>query len=133
MATYNQYQSNVGSSYYNYFLSQVPEDKDYIIFSTQNEYMCVYGDFSGGKFNDSTVLSIARTQSNGNVNVSHETSTTVNTTHDYYVYSNIGKGTFLVSPRSTDNSYQVQHFTLFAVIIILFIILGFSVIKKRWI
>lgn len=133
MATYNQYQSNVGSSYYNYFLSQVPSGMDYIIFSTQTEYMCVYGDFENGKFTDSTVLSIARTQSNGNVNVSHETSTTVNTTYDYYVYSNIGKGTYLVSPKDTNNTYQIQHFTFFSILIILFIILGFSVIKKRWI
>lgn len=133
MATYTQSQNSVGSSYYNYFLSQVPVGKDYIIFSTSDDYMCVYGDFEDGSFKDSTVISIARSYNQGVVTVKSENSTTVNTSYDYYVYSNVGKGTLLISPHENLNNIQVQHFTCIAAVLILFIIIGFSVIKKRWI
>lgn len=132
MATYTQGQYTVGSNYYNYFLSQVPVGKDYIIFSTQSEYYLVYGDYDGNVFNDSTVLSIARSNSGGVVDRTEETTTTVKITYDYYTYSNIGHGTFLVSPVETHNNIQISHYSFIVLLLLLFVTIGFSVVKKRW-
>lgn len=133
MATYNQYQYSVGSTYQNYFLSQVPAGKDYIIFSTQYDYILVYGDFDGSKFNDSTVLSIARSNNNGTVDRTEESSTTVNISYDYYSYSNIGNGTFLIRPEDQFNNILISHYSFTVLFILLLVTIGFNVIKKRWI
>lgn len=134
MATYTQTNSNVSSSYYNYFLSQIPVGKDYIIFATDTNYMCVYGDqTSGSTFEDATVLSILRQNNQGRVTETNESSTTVNISYDYYTYSNVGYGTYLVSPIETHNNITISHYTFTALLVLLLFFIGFNTIRKRWI
>lgn len=134
MATYTQSNSNVSSSYYNYFLSQIPIGKDYIICATDTDYICVYGDHvSGSTFKDTTILSILRQYNQGQVNETNESTTTVNINYDYYTYSNVGYGTYLVSPLETHNNITISHYTFTALIVLLLFYIGFNTIKKRWI
>lgn len=102
MANYVQYNGNVGSSYYNYFLSQVPLGKDYIIFRTENNYLCIYGKFDGNNtFKDSTIITISTTYNQqGVVTFTNETTTTYSLSYEYYTYSNVGVGTILQDPRA---------------------------------
>ena len=135
MASYTQTNNSVGSSYYNFFLSKVPDGEDYIIFAVDGYYICIYGDYSSGNtFTDSTVIKISRTQgSQGTVSYSEENTTTFNIGYEYYSYSNIGTGTYLASPRFaeyTANHSIIQTSLLFALVLI---VIGFNVIKKRWI
>lgn len=133
MANYTQTNRNVSSSYYNFFLSQVPLGKDYIIFGDETYYYCVYGDYNGSLFNESTVLKIARTNNNGSVITSSEASTSVTITYEYYAYSNIGTGTYLIQPQAQNlMNTQINYIGSF-VFILLIVTIGFSIIKKRWI
>lgn len=133
MATYTQSNNSVGSTYYNYFLSHVPVGKDYIIFSTSDDYVLVYGDYDGSQFTDSTVYTIQRSYNNGTVDITNESTTTVNISYDYYTYSNIGHGTLLIQPDQTLNNNHIQHYTFTVLLVFLMFFIGFNVIKKRWI
>lgn len=134
MASYSQGQYSVSSSYYNYFLSQVPEGKDYIIFSTSSDYICIYGDFDGNKsFDDSTVISIARSNANGRVTFTDESSSTFTINYPYYAYSDVGVGTYLSRPQSNDRSLQQLTWINVILFVTLLVTIGFSIIKKRWI
>lgn len=134
MANYTQTNSNVSASYYNYFLSQVPVGKDYIIFATSDNYICVYGNYdNAGKWIDTTVLSILRQNNQGVVSERNEATTTVDINYDYYTYSNVGYGTYLVSPIENHNNITVTHYTFTALLVLLLFYIGFNTIKKRWI
>lgn len=135
MATYSQYNGSVGSSYYNFFLSKVPADKDYIIFRIDDYYVCIYGDHvSGTTFEDTTVIKISTAYgSQGQVTYTSESSSSVNVIYEYYTYSNVGTGTLLVPPSVQLNGNQIEHYSFGVLFVILLVILGFSIIKKRWI
>lgn len=135
MASYTQTNSNVGSSYYNFFLSKVPDGEDYIIFATDDYYICIYGEYqSNNSFSDSTVIKISRSYNNqGVVSYSQETTTNYTVNYEYYSYSNVGLGTYLANPRYpeyTQNHNMINTSLLFALVLI---VIGFNVIKKRWI
>lgn len=135
MASYTQTNNNVGSSYYNFFLSKVPDGEDYIIFAIDDYYICIYGEYkSNNSFSDSTVIKISRSYNNqGAVSYSQETTTNYTVNYEYYSYSNIGTGTYLSNPRYpeyTQNHNMINTSLLFALVLI---VIGFNVIKKRWI
>lgn len=135
MATYTQSNNSVSSSYYNFFLSQVPDGEDFIIFATEDNYICIYGDYSSdSKFDDTTVIKISRTYGNqGTVTYSDETTSNFNISYEYYTYSNIGIGTYISSPR--DSTYALTHDVIQTSLLftLLLCFVGFNVIKKRWI
>lgn len=134
MSNYTQSNNSVSSTYQQFFLSKVPVGEDYIIFAVDGYYMCVYGDYSDGKFNDSTIIRISRqTGSNGTVSYLNESSTTVDVNYEYYTYSNIGTGTLLVSPHQTNNQFNISNYTFICIFAFILLYLGFNVIKKRWI
>lgn len=134
MANYTQSNNSVGSTYRDYFLSHVPAGSDYIIFATDDYYTLVYGDYDGASFTDSTIMTISRSyNSGGSVNVSEEDSTNVSINYDYYCYSNIGRGTLLVSASDQLRSYDVFNYTFICIFAFMLLYLGFNVIKKRWI
>ena len=135
MANYVQTNNSVGSSYYNFFLSQVPYGEDYIIFRTDNYYICIYGDYQGNNtFKNSTVISIS-TQYNQNYTItrSNESNTTYSINYEYYTYSNIGTGTLLVSPQETINVTRHETLQTSLLFVLLLVVIGFNVIRKRWI
>lgn len=135
MAAYTQTQNSVSSSYYNFFLSKVPEGEDYIIFAVDGYYICIYGNYtSDNTFEDSTVIRISRSSgSQGIVSYHEEDTTTFTINYEYYSYSNIGTGTYLADPRATEytKNFSMIHTSLLFALVLLFV--GFNVIKKRWI
>ena len=134
MANYTQSNSSVSSSYYNFFLSKVPEGEDYLIFSTDDYYYCVYGSYDGKRFNDSTLIRVSRTYGNqGVVSYIEEANTTVTIGYEYYSYSNIGVGTY-INPPDVYNK-QLIHNSLQTILLftILLVTIGFNIIRKRWI
>lgn len=134
MANYVQSNNSVGSSYQQFFLSKVPIGDDYIIFATEDYYICVHGEYNGINFLNSTVIKISRTYgSQGSVTYTNEDSTTFSISYEYYSYSNIGTGTILSSPQDLNNSYQISNYTFVCVFVFVLLFLGFNVIKKRWI
>ena len=134
MANYVQSNNSVGSSYQQFFLSKVPIGDDYIIFSTDEDYICVYGEYTGTNFLNSTVIKISRTYgSQGSVTYTNEDSTSFSISYEFYSYSNIGTGTILSSPQDLNNSYQVSNYIFVCLFVFVLMFLGFNVIKKRWI
>lgn len=135
MATYTQSNNSVSSSYYNFFLSKVPDGEDYIIFATENDYICIYGDYiSGNKFDDTTVIKISRSYNNqGTVTYVDENTSNFNISYEYYTYSNIGYGTYISSPRVSTNALTHDVIQTSLLLTLLFCFIGFNVIKKRWI
>lgn len=135
MATYTQSNNSVSSSYYNFFLSKVPDGEDFIIFATEDNYICIYGNYdSGNKFEDTTVIKISRTYGNqGTVTYSDETTSNFSISYEYYIYSNIGVGTFISSPRVSTNALTHDVIQTSLLLTLLFCFIGFNVIKKRWI
>lgn len=135
MASYTQTQNSVGTTYYNFFLSKVPEGEDYIIFTIDGYYICIYGDYDGeNTFNDSTVIKISRTSgSPGVVTYSEEDSSSFTISYEYYSYSNIGTGTYLADPRVTEYTKNFDMIQTSLLLALLLCFIGFNVIKKRWI
>lgn len=135
MANYTQTNSSVGSSYYNFFLSKVPQGSDYIIFRSDDYYICIYGDYQGNNtFKNSTVIRISTAYNQGGqVYYSNESTTTYSISYEYYSYSNVGTGTFLQDPRyNMDTSHQLTMQTSILFILLLSFI-GFNILRKRWI
>lgn len=134
MANYVQTNNSVSAAYQNFFLSKVPEGKDYIIFSSEDYYNCVYGSYDGSRFNDSTLIRISRSYgSQGVVSYIDESSTSVSIGYEYYSYSNVGIGTLLTSPDVYNKQLihdSIQTILLFT---ILLVTIGFNIIRKRWI
>lgn len=134
MANYVQSNSSVSSSYQQFFLSKVPIGDDYIIFSTDDYYICVHGDYNGTAFSNSTLIKISRSYGNqGSVSYSTESSTTVTINYEYYSYSNIGTGTLLVSPQQSINNFESTNYIFISLFAFILLFVGFNVIKKRWI
>lgn len=135
MANYVQYNGNVGSSYYNFFLSQVPMGEDYIIFRTDNNYLCIYGKYEGNNtFKDSTVISISTTYNQqGEVTYTNEATTTYSLSYEYYTYSNVGVGTVLQDPRAYNDMPRQLTFQSSILFILLLCMIGFNILRKRWI
>lgn len=135
MANYTQYNSSVGTAYQNFFLSKVPEGSDYVIFAMEDYYICIYGDHSSDtSFTDSTVIKISRTYGNqGEVTYVEESNTTYSISYEYYSYSNVGIGTYLVSPYVQQNNYLQSNLQTGILFILLLVSIGFNVIRKRWI
>lgn len=134
MANYVQSNNSVSSAYQQFFLSKVPIGDDYLIFSTEDYYICVHGDFTGTNFLNSSVIKISRNYgSQGSVTYSSEDSTTVTINYEYYSYSNIGTGTLLVSPQQSINNFESTNYIFISLFAFLLLFVGFNVIKKRWI
>lgn len=135
MANYTQYNGSVGSSYYNFFLSQVPHGEDYIIFRIEDYYICIYGEYQGNNtFKDSTVITISTGYNQqGIVSTVNESTTTYTISYEYYTYSNIGTGTILVSPQENINIARHETLQTSILFVLLLCFIGFNVIRKRWI
>lgn len=140
MASYTQDYRSVSNTYIQYFLSQF-RDQEYLIFADDDYYYCVTSkeDFTntGNKWSvsNATVYKILRNSSlgtTGSVSVTNENQTSVTVYYPYYIYSNIGVGTVVVSPVDTMDSYNASRFVpplLFGVLIFLIIS---TFIQRRW-
>lgn len=140
MASYTQDYRSVSNTYIQFFLSQF-RDQEYLIFADDNYYYCVTSkeDFTntGNKWSttNATVYKILRNSSlgeSGTVTVANENQTSVIVSYPYYIYSNIGCGTLVVSPYDTMDSYHASRFVpplLFGVLIFLIIS---TFIQRRW-
>lgn len=135
MANYVQTNASVGSTYQNFFLSKVPEGSDYVIFAMDDYYICIYGVHgSDSSFTDSTVIQISRSYGNqGEVTYIEEDNTTYSITYEYYSYSNVGVGTFLVSPYVEQHNYLHANLQTSLLFILVLVSIGFNVVRKRWI
>lgn len=134
MANYTQTNTNVGSSYYNYFVSQLGLGDDYIIFATDDYYYCVSGDYANGRFTDSRIQRISRSYgSQGSVSEFTETNTTVNINYPYYSYSNVGVGTSIEIPARRE--LRTDMLTYMSILLTIFLVGAalFKVIKRRWV
>lgn len=140
MASYTQDYRSVSNTYIQFFLSQF-RDQEYLIFADDNYYYCVTSkeDFTntGNKWSttNATVYKILRNSSlgeSGTVTVANENQTSVIVSYPYYIYSNIGCGTLVVSPIDTMDSYHASRFVppLLCGVLIFLIISTF--IQRRW-